>query len=93
MVDCVACVAPLPENWLMAPPRKIDGSRILVHMTFEGATYVDMELGEDHRGGPEYPRHFHRFEDYGLADGYLRCRKCGLVGRSESVETHHAERV
>lgn len=31
------------------------------------------------RGGPEHSQHFHRWEDYGLADGLVRCRKCGLV--------------
>lgn len=73
----------------MIHPRRLDGKPLHVIPMPDGRVFVDPkpELAEsDHyapynlnRGGPEHSRHFHRFEDYGLADGLVRCRKCGLV--------------
>lgn len=58
---------------------KSDGSPIRVTQLFDGRVFVDIEPYNDTRGGPEYPQHHHRFEEYGLSDGLQRCRKCGLV--------------
>lgn len=69
----------------MMNPRRIDGSPLNVTRTREGRVFVDCqpefdEFGhQKHRSGPEHPNHYCRFEDYGLADGLVRCRKCGQV--------------
>lgn len=61
--------------------------RVFVNVENEFETHRD-PLGKGHqkyynkwvsRGGPEHSRHFCRFQDYGLADGLVRCRKCGRV--------------
>lgn len=60
-------------------PKRIDNQPIEVIKALDGRVFVDPERGRDHRGGPEYPRHFCRFEEYGLEGGLVRCRKCGMV--------------
>ncbi len=70
-------------------PKRVDGQPLHVLTMPDGRVFVDVEpehLYEPYgrgpvvnRGGPEHSRHFCRFEDYGLADGLVRCRKCGLV--------------
>lgn len=71
-------------------PKKIDGSPINVLSLPDGRVFVDpqpvdrTEANGDflvvvNRGGPDYPKHFCRFEEYGLADGLVRCKKCGKV--------------
>lgn len=81
----------------MIHPRRLDGQPLHVIPMPDGRVFVDPqpEVGAAHpagkytwfeasnRGGPEHSRHFHRFEDYGLADGLVRCRKCGLVKEGE----------
>lgn len=92
MLDA-AWPTPPKEGRTMIFPRKLDGSAIAVfnHMA-TGRVYVDagervngrspserrLQTG---RGGPWAPLHHCRFEDYGLADDVVRCRKCGLVQR------------
>lgn len=71
-------------------PRRTDGQPIHVLTMPDGRVFVDIERRIDENGvlsfnrsGPDEPRHFCRFEDYGLADGLVRCRKCGLVKEGE----------
>ena len=71
----------------MTPVRRLDGRAIDTFTMQDGRVYVDPVRGEGHRGGPETPRHFHRFEDYDLADEWLRCRKCGLLRKFEKVDS------
>lgn len=72
----------------MIHPRRVDGNPIRVVSLTDGRVFVDVEpeiykdnghWRQSSRGGPEHSRHFHRFDDYGLAEGLVRCRKCGLV--------------
>lgn len=74
-------------------PRRTDGQPLHVLTMPDGRVFVDIEAKRerDHAGipfynrsGPDEPRHFCRFEDYGLADGLVRCRKCGLVKEKEA---------
>lgn len=71
-------------------PRRLDGKALSVNSFPDGRVFVDSkpERGAQdkygcteaiNRGGPEYSEHYCQFEDYGLADGLVRCRKCGLV--------------
>lgn len=75
----------------MIHPRKIDGSPISVFTRDGNRVYVDPEPEYDEngnkvtRGGPHHSFHYHRFEDYGLADDVLRCRKCGRVKVMEKI--------
>ena len=70
----------------MIYPRKRNGDLILYFQEI-GTDRVFIDTRECrtqdgtlvHRSGPEHPRHHCRFEDYGLADGLLRCKHCGLV--------------
>lgn len=72
----------------MIHPRRIDHQHLRVVTIPSKGTFVDANAEYDRhgklvgRGGPEYSRHYCRFEDYGLADGLVRCRKCGLVRQS-----------
>lgn len=69
----------------MIHPRKRNGDLIVYfHDLATGRVFIDTREhrvdGElIHRSGPEHPRHYCRFEEYGLADGLLRCKHCGLV--------------
>lgn len=74
----------------MIHPSKTDGSPINVLSLPDGRVFVDPQpvnrrLYGGHgqvvtdRGGPDYPKHFCRFEEYGLSDGLVRCKKCGKV--------------
>lgn len=73
----------------MIHPKRLDGFPVHVTSFPDGRVFVDAyplyhfyrggRREMIHRSGPEHPRHFHRFEYYGLADGLVRCRKCGLV--------------
>lgn len=66
-------------------PKRTDGKSMRVVAFPDGSIYVDAHEVRDesglllHRGGPSYPRHYHRFEDYHLEDGTKRCYKCGLL--------------
>lgn len=80
-------------------PKRTDGQPLHVVTMPDGRVFVDIKpeqtstygklisrhvIGEiTGRGGPDYRRHFCRFEDYGLADGLVRCRKCGLVKEND----------
>lgn len=74
----------------MLRTRKLDGSEIAVYTHGDGRVFVD--AGKEHkqanpqdyaRSGPWEKKHFCRFEDYGLADNLVRCRKCGLIKEAE----------
>lgn len=70
----------------MIVPIKSDGSPISV-LQSNGRVYVDIPAPHQQymntRGGPDYPHHHHRFEEYGLVDPMglplVRCRMCALV--------------
>lgn len=77
-------------------PKRADMEPLHVMTMPDGRVFVDVEPEMAHgttgvqpyrvtvsRGGPEHSRHFCRFEDYGLEDGLMRCRKCGLVKEGE----------
>lgn len=75
----------------MILPKKVDGSDISVVNTPDGSVYVDIPNPKHQyipgRGGPEYPHHYCRWEDYGLVDqsgrSLVRCRMCARVKLEE----------
>lgn len=60
-------------------PKRTDGQPIHVMTMPDGRVFVDVPRTPVSRGGPDCPRHFCRFEDYGLEGGLQRCWKCGAV--------------
>lgn len=78
----------------MMLPKKTDGSEIRVLSLPDGRVYVDIPPPKQQymntRGGPHYPRHYCRWEDYGLVDQddrpLVRCRHCARVMPNEWQE-------